>query len=226
MEVKLLTCTPNPEMIVASAAKLCYSKSEASEIMDGLTHDVVDKFVDMLVSMGHESPLEHVSFTFSIDGISRSCSHQLVRHRLASFSQKSQRYVNEDSFKHIIPDAVINNIDAKYHFKKAMYEAQEAYDKIVEILIESGLDDKEAYENARSVLPNACSTSLVMTMNARELLHFFEKRCCNRAQTEIRNLAEAMLSICKEQAPILFKCAGKPCLNGSCPEGNMSCQNK
>lgn len=226
MDVKLLTCTPNPEMIVASAAKLCYSKSEASEIMDGLTHDVVDKFVDMLVSMGHESPLEHVSFTFSIDGISRSCSHQLVRHRLASFSQKSQRYVSEDNFKYVTPKEILDNEAANNTFAYAMENIQICYDSLVKTLINAGLSDKEAYENARAVLPNACSTSLVMTMNARELLHFFEKRCCNRAQTEIRNLAEAMLSICKEQAPILFKCAGKPCLNGSCPEGNMSCQNK
>lgn len=223
ISVNLLTCTPNAEALVASAAKLCYSKSEASEIMDNLSQDAVEKFVDMLVSIGHESPLEHVSFTFSVDGISRACSHQLVRHRLASFSQKSQRYVGEERFNYSTPAAITLDVNSKKAFNQAMLDSQAAYNTIVQSLVDYGLSEKEAYENARAVLPNACCTSMVMTMNARELLHFFEKRCCYRAQSEIRSVANMMLKICKEQAPILFKNAGSPCTHGKCPEGDMSC---
>lgn len=225
MNIKLLSSTPNPEAIVASAARLCYSDIEASKIMDNLTPEDIDNFVKKLVLMGHESPLEHASFTFSIDGISRSCSHQLVRHRIASFSQKSQRYVSEGQFDYVIPDAIKINKVSQQIFKLSMQEAQEAYDAIVESLILDGLSEKEAYENARSVLPNSCTTSMVMTMNARELIHFFGKRCCNRAQDEIRHVADEMLAICKNIAPTLFLTAGKPCTFRECPEGKMSCKN-
>lgn len=224
MQVKLITHTPNPEAIIAGAAKLCYSSNDVSKIMEDLTQENIDKFVGMLASMGHESPLEHVSFTFSIDGVSRSCSHQLVRHRLASFSQRSQRYVNEVSFDYVIPDAIKNNPEAKSLFEVIMEIDKSAYSNLVSILIDSGMESKQAYENARAALPNACCTSLVMTMNARELLHFFEKRCCNRAQDEIRSVAKQMLEICKNEAPIIFKNAGPPCTTGECPEGDMSCK--
>lgn len=223
MQVKLMTYTPEPEKIIASAAKLCYSNCEASEIMENLTEKNTDKFVGMLESMGHQSPFEHPSFTFSIDGLSRSASHQLVRHRHASFSQRSQRYVGERSFNFVVPELIRSNDKILEEFFMAMTNAESAYNKIVDSLILSGIDEKTAFENARAVLPNACETSLVVTMNVRELHHFFKMRCCNRAQDEIRGIADEMLRICKEISPVLFKHAGAPCMSGQCNEGKMAC---
>ncbi|PKM61658.1 MAG: thymidylate synthase (FAD) [Firmicutes bacterium HGW-Firmicutes-4] len=225
MQVKILEHTPNPEKLVAAAAKRCYSDVPTYEIMDNLTDEQIKKLLTKLVNMGHESPLEHASFTFGIDGVSRALSHQLVRHRIASYSQKSQRYVSEGNFDYVVPEVIKNSKSISLElFKSAMQESQEAYDVLVESLIFDGLSEKEAYENARYVLPNACTTSIVVTMNIRILLHFFSKRCCNRAQWEIREMANEMLSQCRQVAPILFKNAGAPCVSGECPEGSMSCQ--
>lgn len=225
MKVTLLTHTPEPEKIIAAAAKLCYSDCEASEIMKNLTEENTNKFVARLESMGHFSPFEHPCFTFSVDGCSRSATHQLVRHRHGSFSQRSQRYVGENMFSYVIPEEIKSNEKALKIFETAMNNDQSAYDDLVDILMESGLDDKIAFENARAVLPNACCTSIVVTMNVRELHHFFKMRCCNRAQDEIRAVADEMLRICREVSPVLFKHAGAPCVSGSCPEGEMGCKN-
>ena len=225
MKVTLLTHTPEPEKIIAAAAKLCYSDCEASEIMKNLTEENTNKFVARLESMGHFSPFEHPCFTFSVDDVSRSFTHQLVRHRHGSYSQRSQRYVGEKMFSYVIPEEIKSNEKALKIFETAMNNDQSAYDKLVDILMASGLDDKIAFENARSVLPNACCTSIVVTMNVRELHHFFKMRCCNRAQDEIRAVADEMLRICREVSPVLFKHAGAPCVSGSCPEGEMGCKN-
>ena len=242
MKVKIIAHTPNPEAVVASAAKLCYSKVGVDEIQENLTEDGIEKFVSMLSTIGHHSPLEHCTFTFAVEGISRACSHQLVRHRIASYSQQSQRYVKLDKFDYIIPTAIENNEFAKDIFLNAMEQDQKAYNGIVEELMNeyiasSGYTlasiprseynklEKLAIEDARYVFPNACETKIVFTMNVRTLMNFFTHRCCDRAQWEIRDLANEMLIQVKEIAPTLFKKAGASCVRGKCPEGSMSCGN-
>ena len=172
--MQLLSYTPNPEFLIAAAAKLCYSKSGATDLMNGLTEEKVDAFINKIVSMGHHSPLEHVSFTFAIEGISRTLSHQLVRHRIASYSQQSQRYVEASDFEYIIPDTISENPAAKAIFEDMMFKIKVAYSSLLALDIPA--------EDARSVLANATETKIVVTMNARTLLHYFEERCCNRAQ--------------------------------------------
>jgi len=223
LNVKLMAHTPEPEKLVAAAAKLCYSQAGASEIMEDLTNANVERFLSGLMAISHFSPIEHVSFTFAIEGVSRALTHQLVRHRIANYSQKSQRYVSEMDFDYIIPDVIKNNFYARETYEKIMVNAQTGYNSLFGILKLVGLNEKEAYENARYVLPNACETKIVVTMNVRTLLHFFNQRCCSRAQTEIREMADEMLRLCKEVAPMLFKNGGAPCVNGKCPEGSMSC---
>jgi len=240
MKVTLLAHTPDPENLAATAAKLCYSSSDIGSLRDGLTEEKTEKFIDMLVSVGHESVMEHVSFTFGIEGISRACSHQLVRHRIASYSQKSQRYVNENGFEFITPPEIAAEPKAKAEFDRMIGEISESYSKIADILTEShkarfiseGMDEKSASskarklanEDARFILPNACETKIVVTMNVRSLFNFFRHRCCNRAQWEIRAVANEMLKLCLQTAPHIFKYAGPSCVSsGKCPEGKMSC---
>ena len=239
MKVKILSHTPEPEKVISMAAKLCYSAVGVDQIEENLTPESIDKFLNMLISIGHESPLEHVSFTFAVEGISRACSHQIVRHRIASFSQQSQRYVKLDQFEYIIPPEIEKNEKAKEIFIQSMNKCQEDYDKLVEILFEKhyqdlldkGLNEKKAksqaekmsIEDARYVFPNACETKMVFTINARSLYNFFHHRCCERAQWEIRELATEMLRLVREVAPILFNNVGPNCLNGACPEGKMTC---
>lgn len=240
MKVILLEHTPDPERLIATAAKLCYSSSDISSLREGLTEDKTKSFIEMLVSIGHESVMEHVYFTFGIEGISRACSHQLVRHRIASYSQKSQRYVNENGFDFVTPPAIAAVPDAKAEFDKQMTAVTEAYAKIADILTEEhkkafiadGLSEKDAAskarklanEDARFILPNACETKIVVTMNVRSLFNLFRHRCCNRAQWEIREVAVEMLRLCREAAPTVFGYAGPSCvMTGKCPEGKMSC---
>lgn len=239
MKVELLSWTPQGDKLIASAAKLCYSPVGVDEISQGLDEEAVDRFLNMLMGMSHNSPLEHVSFTFAIEGVSRTLTHQLVRHRIASYSQQSQRYVRLDQFEYIIPPAIEKNPQAKEVFIKAMEEDQRAYSRLADLLIEDhkqaymaqGLDEaqaerkaeKEGIEDARYVFPNACETKIVVTMNVRTLLHFFSLRACERAQWEIRALAVEMLRLCKKTYPILFSKAGPDCVRGACPEGRMTC---
>ncbi len=217
MKVTLITHTPEPERVIASAAKLCYSSSDIETLMDGLTADKIENFIKKLTDLGHQSPLEHCSFTFGIEGVSRALTHQLVRHRLASYSQKSQRYVKEGSFEYITPNSIKNDEALCDHYNALMGSIQRFYD----LATQRGIPA----EDARFVLPNACETKIITTMNIRELLHFFEERCCNRAQWEIRDMANEMLEICKEVAPNLFSKAGASCIRGKCKEGKMSCGN-
>lgn len=215
MKVTLLTHTPEPEKIVASAAKLCYSSSDIEALMDNLTDDKIEKFIKKLTDLGHQSPLEHCSFTFGIEGVSRCLTHQLVRHRLASYSQKSQRYVKEEQFEYIVPPTIQDNETAVKLYEQNMYSSHFTYKTLIDLGVPP--------EDARFVLPNACETKIVMTMNIRELLHFFNERCCNRAQWEIRAMADEMLAICKNIAPNIFAKAGASCVRGKCKEGQMSC---
>lgn len=239
MEVKLLNYTKDAEETISKAGKLCYSDVGVDEISKKLTDESIDKYINMLIGMGHFSPLEHVSFTFAVEGVSRVLTHQLVRHRIASYSQQSQRYVKLESFQYIIPPEIEKNEEARSLFIKAMEEDAITYDKLSNILfdthfkelIEEGKSEKEArtqaeklaIEDARYVLPNSCETKIVFTMNARTLLHFFSLRCCNRAQWEIREMAIKMVEILKPIYPSLFKNAGPNCLEKPCPEGKMTC---
>jgi thymidylate synthase (FAD) len=180
--------------------------------------------VEKLVKMGHMSPIEHASFTFAIEGISRACSHQIVRHRLASYSQQSQRYVSEETgFDYVIPPIIKEDKELKRYFEDFMSEAQKTYNHIVKKLNEKGVKGESANQDARFVLPNAAETKIIVTMNARELLHFFRMRCCNRAQWEIRQMAEEMLKLVKKTSPVIFEKAGPGCLYAPCPEGEYTC---
>lgn len=239
LKVELLRYTPDGEKLIASAAKLCYSPVGIAEIEEGLEETRVKSFLDLLMDMGHESPIEHVNFTFGVEGVSRTLTHQLVRHRIASYSQQSQRYVRLSQFEYVLPPNIENNERAKSLFVKAMEEDQKYYDEISTLLyndhynryIADGLKEKtakqkaekEAIEDARYIFPNACETKIVFTMNTRSLLNFFRLRCCNRAQWEIRELAIEMLKEVKKVYPVLFKNAGPGCLRGACPEGSMTC---
>lgn len=237
--VTLLACTPEPEKLVAAAAKLCYSPSSIETIREGLTEEKTSSFVQMLAEIGHESPIEHASFTFGIEGVSRSFLAQITRHRIASYSVQSQRYVAEDSFAYVVPPEIEAIPEAKEEFLAAMREDQAHYERLTALLKEKhrkellreGKTEKEAdraaekraIEDARFVLPNACETKMVCTFNARSLLNFFSHRCCNRAQWEIRDVACQMLALVREAAPHIFEKAGPPCLRGACPEGKMTC---
>jgi len=241
LKVILLRYTPNPEETVAMAAKLCYSPSDIESLKEKIETKDQKAFVEKLVKMGHMSPIEHPSFTFAVEGISRACSHQLVRHRLASYSQQSQRYVSESrtqstehrhalseaegtqTFDYVIPPSIAQDSKAKDTFEKFMMEAQKTYDFLVERLNEKGIKGESANQDARFVLPNAAETKIMVTMNARELLHFFRQRCCERAQWEIRQMAEEMLKLVKKVAPTIFHKAGPGCLYAPCPEGEYSC---
>ena len=237
--VYLLTYTPNPEFSVASAAKLCYSSSDISNLRQNLTEEKAAQFVEMLSEIGHESPIEHASFTFGIEGVSRSLLAQITRHRMASFSVKSQRYVREGAFEYVTPPEIEKIPEAKAIYDEIMKEDQKRYDALAAVLkekhiktfIDEGKDEKtatrlaekKAIEDARFVLPNACETQMIVTMNARSLMNFFKHRCCNRAQWEIKDVADQMLALVLKVAPNLFKNAGPSCVNGPCPEGKMTC---
>lgn len=239
MRVTLLAHTPQPEHTVAAAAKLCYSPATIDDLTDSLTDEKTAAFVDMLSEIGHESPIEHATFTFGIEGVSRSLLAQLTRHRIASYSVQSQRYVRESSFEYVIPPEIGALPEAREIYIKAMQEDMAHYERLTNLLrqkhlkelLECGTDkktaeraaEKRAIEDARFVLPNACTTKMIVTMNARSLNNFFSHRCCNRAQWEIQKLSQEMLKLCINVAPHLFKRSGPPCLHGACPEGKMTC---
>lgn len=227
LHVELLRYTHNPEEIIAMGAKLCYSSADIGELMNGIEAKDQSGFIEKLMDIKHMSPVEHASFTFGIEGVSRSLLAQITRHRIASFSVQSQRYVGEisskdkETFDYIIPPKIAalgpEHIEK---FEGQMKQMQEWYDEWNTLL---GAKGEASNEDARFVLPNAAATKMLVTMNTRELLHFFNLRCCNRAQWEIRNLAELMLKKVKEVASIIFKEAGPGCIGGPCPEGKMSC---
>ncbi len=222
LKTVLLAATPDPELIVSMGAKLCYSRADIEALQQTAKSA---EFIDRLTEMGHFSPIEHASFSFGVEGVSRALLAQITRHRIASFSVQSQRYVNQGAkkgaFSYVIPPSIEALGDAAVKkFEEQMQTMQEWYDEWIEALGDAG---EKSNEDARFVLPNACETKMIITMNARELLHFFALRCCNRAQWEIRELAWQMLALALEKAPALFKKAGPGCVSGNCPEGRMSC---
>ena len=239
MTVRLIAHTPEPEKVVAAAAKLCYSDAHITDLLDGLDEEKTARFLTMLSDLGHASPIEHASFTFGIEGVSRTLLAQITRHRIASFSVQSQRYVRLDDFRYVIPPEIEAIPEAKAAFIESMNEDARRYLDLVQKLedghtarlMAEGLPEKQARakaskqanEDARFVLPNACETKMVMTMNCRSLQNFFNLRCCNRAQWEIRAVADEMLKLVLPLAPHIFAAAGPRCLTGPCPEGRMCC---
>lgn len=216
MNVELLYHTPDPERAIATAARLCYAPVGAAELMETMPDTRVASVLSTIMKSGHFSTLEHASYTFAIDGVSRALTHQLVRHRIASFNQQSQRYVKfTDGVETVKPASVSENDEANAVFDEAVKQATDSYAKLLELGVPA--------EDARYLLPNAAESKIVVTMNVRELLHFFELRCCNRAQWEIREMAHKMLELARPTAPYVFADAGAPCVHGSCPEGKMSC---
>jgi len=217
MKVMLINYTKDPEKIVAHSARLCYSELGIEELRERLSNESIIKLIKKIMGLRHYSVLEHATFTFAIEGISRVTSHQLVRHRLASFSQQSQRYVkiNKEGFPYIIPKSV----EKDKKLTKIFIDAVNELDGIYQLL----LDHNIKAEDARYILPQAVATKIIITANARELLHIFKLRCCNRAQWEVREVAMSMLKEVKSIAPTIFENAGPPCILGPCPEGELSC---
>jgi thymidylate synthase (FAD) len=216
MKVALLQYTPEPERTVALAARLCYSPADIDELQQKISTADIGSFLEKIMSLGHQSVLEHASFTFGIDGISRVTTHQLVRHRIASFSQQSQRYVSHTQrFAAVVPPTISDRPELLARYEEQLAEMHRTYAEMVEAGIPA--------EDARYLLPNATETKIIVTMNARELLHFFELRCCERAQWEIRAMAVEMLKLARNAAPIIFRDAGPGCLSGPCPEGQFCC---
>ena len=213
MKVELIAYTPIPDAVCNMASGTCVSEDIPVMEMS------VNRFRALkgALKSGHESVVEHASFTFAISGVSRALTHQLVRHRMASYSQQSQRYVRMDNFDIVIPQSIKDNMDAWDDYSTLMMYVRDLYDVMVN-------DYNIPEEDARYILPNACTTNIVVTMNARELRHFFRLRCCTRAQWEIREMANKMLELCKEVAPTIFADAGASCVaTGRCPEGKKSC---
>jgi len=217
MKVKLINYTKDPEKIVAQSARLCYSALSIEDLEEKLTNESIIKLIKKIIKLGHYSVLEHATFTFAIEGISRVTSHQLVRHRLASFSQQSQRYVkiNKEGFPYIVPKSIAQ----EEKLNKLFIDAIKKIDGIYHML----LDHNIKAEDARYILPQSVTTKIIITANARELLHIFKLRCCNRAQWEIREVVMNMLKEVEDIAPTIFENAGPPCILGPCPEGELSC---
>lgn len=222
LKVELLQHTPMPQELIALSAKLCYSKSSIDDLKNKISQKDQTDFIERLMNMGHESILEHVTFTFGIQGVSRVLLAQLTRHRIASFSVQSQRYVSyENGFGYIIPESIKalgDDAVKKYHEQMEMIESW-----YVDWQKQLGNKGEKSNEDARFVLPNACETRVIMTMNVRELRHFFAMRMCSRAQWEIRKMAEEMFLLCYKTAPSLFQNAGPACIRGKCPEGEKTC---
>jgi len=216
MDVRLLYHTPEPERAIAAAARLCYAPVGAAELLEQMSDEAVRRVLKTVITSGHTSTLEHASYTFAIDGVSRAMTHQLVRHRLASYNQQSQRYVTyADEPTFVVPPEVVADPVAKAAFDDACAASFAAY----RALLDAGV----AAEDARYLLPNAMETKIVVTMNVRELLHFFELRCCKRAQWEIREVALAMLELAEPPGPCIFMDAGAAGRRGPCSEGKMTC---
>lgn len=212
MKVKLLAHTPDMDRICAAAASSCYSEDPSSDLLGTVDPS---KMLRRVLGMGHHSVIEHAVFTFSVEGVSRALTHQLVRHRIASFSQQSQRYVRLDEPTYVVPETAAADPAAAELYAKTMDAVWDSYSKLMELGVPA--------EDARYVLPNGCTTNITITMNARELLHFFSMRCCNRAQWEIREMADEMLRLCREVSPVIFADAGPGCVRGPCPEGGKTC---
>lgn len=240
MKVELLSYTKDCEKLIATSAKLCYSQVGIKELVEKeVNEEETDIFLKKLMDVGHESPIEHANFTFGVEGVSRALTHQLVRHRIASYSQQSQRYVKITQFEYVVPPSIEKNLKAKKIYRDAMEEIQKKYEEVYYELYKDNLKEelslgikeevakrnaeKKSLEDSRYLFPNACETKIIFTMNTRSLLNFLRHRTCLRAQWEIRYMAIEMLRILKEISPTLFKKAGPPCVSGPCTEGVMTC---
>ena len=219
MNVTLIRHTLTPEELVALGARLCYSKTDLLGLQQKVAKSDQEGFCRKVIGMGHESVLEHASFTFGVEGVSRVLLAQQTRHRLASFSVQSQRYVcYDDGMDYVLPPSILDlGADAVQEYDQQMKTMHRWYREWCAKL------GNDMQEDARFVLPGACTTRLMVTMNVRELRHFFELRMCRRAQWEIRELAKEMHRICMEVAPVLFETSGPGCVRGACPEGEKSC---
>ncbi len=215
MKVKLLRYTADPELLCGAAALTSSKSGSPSETFEKMDIERAKQIIKRVTGYGHVSVIEHASFTFSLEGVSRAMTHQLVRHRIASYTQQSQRYVTYDTLeKYVTPKSIAENADAKKVFEETLEKISEAYQKLLQLGIPK--------EDARFILPNAAKTNIIVTMNARELNHFFNLRCCARSQWEIREVATEMLKQVKKVAPALFENAGPSCVKlGYCPEGKM-----
>ena len=215
MKVKLLRYTADAELLCGTAALTSTKSGSPSEILEKMNMETAKRIIKRVTGYGHVSVIEHASFTFSIEGVSRAMTHQLVRHRIASFTQQSQRYVTYDTLeKYVTPPSITNNAEAQKIFDETLEKISETYQKLLKLGIKK--------EDARFILPNAAKTNIIVTMNARELRHFFNLRCCTRSQWEIREVAIEMLKQAKKTAPALFENAGPSCVElGYCPEGKI-----
>lgn len=214
LRVELVSYTKDPEIACARCASVSWRQSGMKEI----TLEQAREIIKRALRYGHESVIEHVSFTFFVEGISRSLTHQLVRHRIASYTQQSMRYVDLTNLEgyFIKPESISKNQELDELFDNTIINCKDAYDHFRK----NGIPP----EDARFVLPISTQTKIAMTMNARELRHFFMLRCCLRAQWEIRELANKILQICKSVAPSLFENAGPSCAKlGYCPEAELTC---
>ena len=222
--VELLAHTPDPLAVIYAAFRQCYYAGEAADmwpelLAGGIPREKQADFVRSTIASGHASPIEHVTFTFAVSGVSRALTHQLVRHRIASYSQQSQRYVDASNMDYVLPPAIAANPAARERFERFIAEVGSAYADI-KALLEADGRGSSAKEDARFVLPQAAASNIVVTMNCRALLNFFEHRCCSRAQWEIRGVARTMLRLCRGVLPEVFEKAGAQCERlGYCPEG-------
>lgn len=216
LKVTLLSHTKDPERTIVAAIRQCYSQESGAELWKKVTDDQKKRLIKQVVASGHTSTIEHASFTFAIEGVSRALTHQLVRHRIASYSQKSQRYVKDGGFEFILPPTINKNSEAKKIYLNGLKNIQENYGKLLALEIPA--------EDARMILPNGCETKIVVTMNCRSLFNFFAERLCMRAQWEIRQMATLMLVECKKIAPDIFKYAGPTCVTEKiCWQGKLNC---
>jgi len=215
LKVKLLRYTADAELLCGASALTSTKSCSPSEIFERMDLEKARRIIKRVTGYGHISVIEHASFTFSIEGVSRVMTHQLVRHRIASYTQQSQRYVIYDALeKYVTPPSIADSTEAKKTFDETLAKISETYQKLLKLGISK--------EDARFVLPNAAKTNIIVTMNARELRHFFNLRCCTRSQWEIREVATEMLRQVKKVAPTLFENAGPSCIElGYCPEGKM-----
>ena len=215
MNVKLIGFTPNPEKLPAMAAKLTHDIAKPEEL-DKSSDKELTAILEHVMNLGHTSVIEHTCFTFAISDVSRSLTHQLVRHRIASYAQQSQRYVNLNEPNYVIPPKIEKDKKMRKAYDETMENIWDQYNKLLEMGIPA--------EDSRYVLPNAACTNIIVTMNARSLLNFFDLRCCLHAQWEIRQLANKMLKEVKKIAPTIFKNAGPSCKHkGFCPENKKDC---
>jgi thymidylate synthase (FAD) len=215
LKVKLLRHTADSELLCGAAASTTIKSGRPSEILEKMDAETAARKIRQVTGYGHASVIEHASFTFSVEDVSRAMTHQLVRHRIASYTQQSQRYVTYDTIeKYVTPPSIAENGEAKKVFDEALETISEAYLRLLKLTIPK--------EDARFILPNAAKTNIIVTMNARELRHFFNLRCCARTQWEIREVATEMLKQAKKAAPALFENSGPSCVElGHCPEGKM-----